>query len=936
MEKNLISEISRINEMMGVKTPSLINESRCLFCEVMTRSIQNLQDLAKKGGIDSRTYNLKLNDLLNKVKGNTDLTPDQRSLLDSVISEFNTLTKTADDIAKQTENAKNVINKRASTNLSKISYTVAEYIIDYVKLYESGSFIDDFFKFSPSTKTNIKSLEDVFSNTEKKETRLNMFDTFDEYFDKSYKLSLSEALAEKGYDESFISKIIEKYRESLKKNPKVGGAWKQTENIEDVVPSRKSDYGDKMLSDVEPTIYKLYSEIIKKNGDQLTQIERDLLDDVKLWTEGKNVSFEKYKPEETINGTDGGNVPTNEIPENFFSQYGVDMDFELLKAMNALSDASDNNKSNVNLLKIINLLKSNKKITEKLLQSFESDFKLLDDVYANKLKSELLNPSGKKLNFLVAFFKTKIDLLAKSWSELWTQQRLSNLAKKTGYGGITYDFTSDTFKKDLQNILLKVKSKGVAPASFSDLQQLKDSFLRLMSPTREMELTYDELWKDLEKYLGENLDPKTKLKWNRLVEQMKSEKTNSWKRLAFSEIIPQFPKMVDDAAAKGTGGAVVTQSQTSKILMSVVETLKGPLISSYVLGSFRTPKQMMQFLMENGYATAGVPAIKGDVFGKKIEMPLVKLSAAGSNFITQYFIKKIIWPAVFAVGYTAWVESKDSALNVDSNGKTKFGAFWESFINNVLDIEDPETEKVTKEIVNKCLPEDFVNLLDYIGYYGPDKQRQSKIYKAYKDSYLNGKVGSPLINDVINVVGFYSQSERTKEQKKEDDTKHKEKGAKDLENAKEKAKTKGDAVARKEFNEVNTVSYRMLSAGEKIAYLDKLGYSELKKRLDEGSYGDGLSYEDCQFVENAIHSYAKLTNDIPIKTVMDGIYVTLVLKVGGKKYKLVPVLRDNDPEGIYGKYPNLDNKFAWIKPDVGSNLSSKTYHGLKEFVDEFK
>ena len=157
-----------------------------------------------------------------------------------------------------------------------------------------------------------------------------------------------------------------------------------------------------------------------------------------------------------------------------------------------------------------------------------------------------------------------------------------------------------------------------------------------------------------------------------------------------------------------------------------------------------------------------------------------------------------------------------------------------------------------------------------------------------------------------------------------------------LEKAIEEGKTKGDAVARKEFNEANAVSYRMLSAGEKIACLDKLGYSELKKRLDEGSYGDGLSYEDCQFVENAIHSYAKLTNDIPIKTVMDGIYVTLVLKVGGKKYKLVPVLRDNDPEGIYGKYPNLDNKFAWIKPDVESNLSSKTYHGLKEFVDEFK
>ena len=209
---------------MGVNTPSLISESvTCPWCRVATESIQRLQNLMIKGGIDSRTYNLKLNDLLTKAK-DAGLTPDQRKTLDVLISDFNQITKSADNIAKQTENAKTVINKYSNT-LSNISDNAAQYTVDFVKLYETSGFVDDFFKIHPSTKTNIKSLEDVFSNTEKKEARLNTFNTFDDYFDRSYKPSLEKKLTEKGYDELFMSKIIEKYRELLKKNPIVGGAW---------------------------------------------------------------------------------------------------------------------------------------------------------------------------------------------------------------------------------------------------------------------------------------------------------------------------------------------------------------------------------------------------------------------------------------------------------------------------------------------------------------------------------------------------------------------------------------------------------------------------------------------------------------------------------------------------------------------------------------
>jgi uncharacterized protein YnzC (UPF0291/DUF896 family) len=155
MEKKLISEISRINKMMGVSSTSLISEGPCIWCRLATESIQRLQNLMVKGGIDSRTYNLKINELLTKAK-NAGLTPQQKQTLDILISDFNQLTKSADDIAKQTENAKSVINKYSNT-LSKISNNAAQYIVDFVKLYETNGFVDDFFKIHPSTKTNIKS-----------------------------------------------------------------------------------------------------------------------------------------------------------------------------------------------------------------------------------------------------------------------------------------------------------------------------------------------------------------------------------------------------------------------------------------------------------------------------------------------------------------------------------------------------------------------------------------------------------------------------------------------------------------------------------------------------------------------------------------------------------------------------------------------------------
>lgn len=655
-------------------------------------------------------------------------------------------------------------------------------------------------------------------------------------------------------------------------------------------------YGD---GDYDLTIEKDKIFRSPKDGDAIDNVTDDVIDDV-----------------------------IEDEPKNFFERYGEDMDFDLMKAMNALSEASDNT-GNKNLQKIINLLKSNKKITNEMLQGFESDLKLLkNDSYIEKLKSELLNPTGKKLNFLEAFFRSKVEPIVKIWWEMWTPIRLKSLANKNGYDGLSFDFFSDRFKKDLQNILLKTKSQTISsPASVGELQRLKDSFLRLMTPSKEMELTYEQLWGDLEGYLKNNLDPKSKVKWDNLVTQMKNEKGSKWRWLTFNEIIPSFGKTVDDSLSKGTKGATVTQSMTSKFLMSLLETLKGPLISSYLTGNFRTPKQMMQFLMENGYATKGVPIQIG-----KARLPIIELSAAGSNFISNMIVKRIIWPAAIATGYTTLLEAAEQKLNVDIDEKNALSTWFNSFTDYVLNVDNDDMKKTIKSNeIKKILGKDISDVLLFLGYYGDDEKRRSPIYNWYKQSFLQS-VPSPATNDIIDAIGFFTQSKRTKEEEKEDRRKFEE----EQKNRAETIKNKGIDKARTEYNDMQLKLWQELPSTEQIKILDKHGYSKLKEKLDLGNYGDSLSYDDCQFVFRSIAANPKVTKDVPESEWPKSPDATLALKGGDKYYKLVPVLRDNDPEGIYGKYPNLDDKFAWIKPDISSDLSSKTYHPLSEFVKEFK
>jgi hypothetical protein len=277
------------------------------------------------------------------------------------------------------------------------------------------------------------------------------------------------------------------------------------------------------------------------------------------------------------------------------------------------------------------------------------------------------------------------------------------------------------------------------------------------------------------------------------------------------------------------------------------------------------------------------------------------------------------------------VEGAESLANVETNETDFWVTFGSSFIDFAQDEDNNETKKFIKgKEIEKILGEDMVKALRFMNYYGMDESRQSDVYKWYKESILRDEL-SPIGRVGAGIVGLFSQSKQSEEQQQANI----DNANKTINDEKNKKIAQGKDFTREEFNKTNTEAWDILKDDEQTTVLNnKYGYSDLVKRLKEGSYGDSLSYDDCEFVLESIRTDTRLTSDQT--TIPKGLYVSLALEGGGKFYKLVPVLRNNDPEKIYGKYPNLNNKYAWIKPDMDSNMGSKTYHPLSEFVKEFK
>ena len=295
MDKKLISEITRIGEMMGVKNSSLINESiACPFCDVIMRRISDLSALATKNS-DSIEFKYKVNELLEKVSKSNDLNSEQKAALQNVIKKLKEVESASDNVASFKSKVSAAIeenNYQLKSVVKNTSDSVDNNIMrqmDYSKIYQDPKLVDDFFKNSPNIRETMTSLDDYISGPDFK-IFLSKFKSVDEYVGK-VEDSLKEQFRKAGFNETLSDGLANRFKNHIK------------ERVE-------------LNPDLNPFISKIDDELAAKNDDinnknlEIKDFKPPKIEDVKF----KPALIEVYNSKTKMYDTYRVNLPDRIVP----------------------------------------------------------------------------------------------------------------------------------------------------------------------------------------------------------------------------------------------------------------------------------------------------------------------------------------------------------------------------------------------------------------------------------------------------------------------------------------------------------------------------------------------------------------------------------------------------------------------------------------------
>ena len=295
MDKKLISEITRIGEMMGVKGSSLILESTlCPFCDVIMKRISDLSALATKNS-DSIEFKYKVNELLEKVSKSNDLNSDQKASLQNVIKKLKEVESASDNVDSFKSKVSAAIeenNYQLKSVVKNTSDSVDNNIMrqmDYSKIYQDPKLVDDFFKNSPNIGETMTSLDDYISGPDFK-NQLSKFKSVDDYVGKMEE-TLKEQFRKAGFNETLSDGLANRFKNHIK------------ERVE-------------LNPDLNPFISKIDDELAAKNDDinnknlEIKDFKPPKLEDVKF----KPALIEVYNSKTKMYDTYRVNLPDRIVP----------------------------------------------------------------------------------------------------------------------------------------------------------------------------------------------------------------------------------------------------------------------------------------------------------------------------------------------------------------------------------------------------------------------------------------------------------------------------------------------------------------------------------------------------------------------------------------------------------------------------------------------
>ena len=273
MDKKLISEITRIGEMMGVKGSSLILESTlCPFCDVIMRRISDLSALATKNS-DSIEFKYKVNELLERVSKSNDLNSNQKAALQNVINKLKEVESASDNVASFKSKVSAAIeenNYQLKSVVKNTSDSVDNNImrqIDYSKIYQDPKLVNDFFVNSPKIKETVVEIDAYIIGPDFK-TFLSKFKSVDDYVGRVEE-TLKERFIKDGLDATLSDGLAKRFKNYVKEKVELNPNLNPFVNkIDDELATKNleiKDFKPPKLEDVKfkPALIEVYNSKTK-------------------------------------------------------------------------------------------------------------------------------------------------------------------------------------------------------------------------------------------------------------------------------------------------------------------------------------------------------------------------------------------------------------------------------------------------------------------------------------------------------------------------------------------------------------------------------------------------------------------------------------------------------------------------------------------------
>lgn len=764
MSKNLLVEISRIQELMGIQDKGLIMEQGIMpFVKMFLKkgvtfekAIDDAADLLVSSGKMSRA---EVDEAIKILKNEKALVDDINRTYKKIptINDNVRIQTYIDDLIKRSgsKNLDNFIQKITTLTQKEVDTMTSEgvkwllanqkweiitrsfneiFVPDIIKLLEGG------FNLT-KVKLNLTDFENAFSSFCK-----NAADDFVEKYKNTLQKMYDEKTVDKKTGKVFIKTKDELDKLLLSADKEVGEPvfeyfkkkfdWRQSDEISSLI----EDY--KKLNKIDDSAPSISKPIYGKNNpfEKVKELDEEGksffrgLDDSAETSDNFNLASASENEIKILDElgvrppvTDQSEIPPlrlDDIPEEtadditagvessnpFFTQaFGgkstYEINDEIFRAYDILNNTIENMPIKEELRKpfddVLWAIRNGKRInpTPEQLRFIRNTLSN-NQGYADVIENVLQFPRATKMGPLNRFYWGTIEPLIYKYRQLLTTETIEDIISTVSLGRYSPTLAvrnvSDNFDDFLRTLENKLVSFEPQNLSNGEIKQLKDKFLKLQSGLMKNDPQgyYNTLYKNLDEYLRSQLrnSPEAYKNWVKIQQKFMEENGDDWRYVAWKNIINdpsvenRIRQQISDIENKKDPFQTVVEFSPVDEAQKLITKLKNSkpfkkrLLSLLVTGSFRTPEEMMQFMIKNGYGR-----VKKNIVVNGQVRTIFNVSAGGANFLLGYFWKNIITPFVGGAAYASIMElSEFFSGNTEYDNKGFVTVFYDSFINGLV------------------------------------------------------------------------------------------------------------------------------------------------------------------------------------------------------------------------------------------------------------